>query len=345
MHADEQSFLTAILAAPDDDTPRLVFADWLDERGTADDKARAALIRAQCQAEVLPSGSKERKRLDRQANALVRANQKHWLKDVRPKKFGSDWRFRRGFLDSLSMSPTTFIKRGEELFRLAPTVRTVRFPYAANEVTELAASPFLARLVSVDLTRMCTCGYCDIGEELRDLFKSKHSQNLRYLNISHDRVDADGIAALTRSVNLARLTELDLSENPLGDAGVAALAKSKHLGNVTSLVLDNVAVTPSPGGLAALTTLLQSKHFRSLTRLSLCRNSLNAEAVRALVASPLFAQLTHLDLRANSIKEVAAKALAAADAPKLEGLDLRGNAIGARAQKWLTAKYGARVRL
>lgn len=344
MHADEQSFLTAILATPDDDTPRLVFADWLDERGTADDKARAALIRAQCQAEVLPDG-KERKRLEREANALVRANQKNWLKAVRPKKFGTDWRFRRGFLDSLSMSPTTFIKRGEELFRLAPTVRTVRFPYAANEVTELAASPFLARLVSVDLTRMCTCGYCDIGEELRDLFRSKHSQNLRYLNISRDRVDAEGIAALTRSANLTSLTELDLSENPLGDAGVAALAKSKHLGNLRSLVLDNVALTPSPGGLAALTALLQSKHFRSLTRLSVARNTLNAEAVRALVASPLFGRLTHLDLRANRIGERGAKALASADVSKLEVLDLRDNALGVRAQKWLTATFGTRVRL
>jgi uncharacterized protein (TIGR02996 family) len=30
---DEAAFMAAILAAPDDDAPRLVFADWLDERG------------------------------------------------------------------------------------------------------------------------------------------------------------------------------------------------------------------------------------------------------------------------------------------------------------------------
>ena len=30
---DEAAFLAAILADPDDDAPRLVFADWLDERG------------------------------------------------------------------------------------------------------------------------------------------------------------------------------------------------------------------------------------------------------------------------------------------------------------------------
>ena len=29
--SDEDALLAAIIAAPDDDTPRLVYADWLDE--------------------------------------------------------------------------------------------------------------------------------------------------------------------------------------------------------------------------------------------------------------------------------------------------------------------------
>jgi uncharacterized protein (TIGR02996 family) len=40
------AFLQAILADPDDDAPRLVDADWLDERG---DPARGEFIRVQCQ--------------------------------------------------------------------------------------------------------------------------------------------------------------------------------------------------------------------------------------------------------------------------------------------------------
>jgi uncharacterized protein (TIGR02996 family) len=38
-------FLDAICAAPDDDTPRLVFADWLEEHGEPE---RAEFIRVQC---------------------------------------------------------------------------------------------------------------------------------------------------------------------------------------------------------------------------------------------------------------------------------------------------------
>ena len=43
---DREPFLKAIFAAPDDDLPRLVFADYLDERV---DHAWAELIRVQCE--------------------------------------------------------------------------------------------------------------------------------------------------------------------------------------------------------------------------------------------------------------------------------------------------------
>src|SRR5688500_16170422 len=44
--ATAQAFLDAIVDAPDDDAPRLVYADWLDDHGDAD---RAEFIRAQCE--------------------------------------------------------------------------------------------------------------------------------------------------------------------------------------------------------------------------------------------------------------------------------------------------------
>jgi len=41
----EQDFITEILANPDDDMPRLIFADWLEERGDP----RSEFIRVQCE--------------------------------------------------------------------------------------------------------------------------------------------------------------------------------------------------------------------------------------------------------------------------------------------------------
>jgi uncharacterized protein (TIGR02996 family) len=44
--ADELALLAAVLASPGDDTPRLVYADWLDEHGNPE---RAEFIRMQCE--------------------------------------------------------------------------------------------------------------------------------------------------------------------------------------------------------------------------------------------------------------------------------------------------------
>src|SRR5215207_7697089 len=45
--SQHESFLRAIYDAPDDDTPRLVYADFLEEHGDAD---KAAYIRYECEA-------------------------------------------------------------------------------------------------------------------------------------------------------------------------------------------------------------------------------------------------------------------------------------------------------
>lgn len=51
---EEAALLKAICTQPDDDTPRLVYADWLDEQGGVKDRARATFIRAQVEHAQLP---------------------------------------------------------------------------------------------------------------------------------------------------------------------------------------------------------------------------------------------------------------------------------------------------
>jgi uncharacterized protein (TIGR02996 family) len=46
----EEDFLQAILENPDDDVPRLIFADWLEEQGDP----RGEFIRLQCELAGLP---------------------------------------------------------------------------------------------------------------------------------------------------------------------------------------------------------------------------------------------------------------------------------------------------
>src|SRR5438034_11735243 len=49
------------LDAPEDDQPRLVLADWLEERNGPTDADRAALIRAQCELAGSEGRSEERR--------------------------------------------------------------------------------------------------------------------------------------------------------------------------------------------------------------------------------------------------------------------------------------------
>src|SRR5262245_36577533 len=95
-----QAFLDDICAHPEDDGPRLVYADWLEEN---DDPARAELIRAQCRLAVLPEDSPERPELEGREWELLAQHQKRWLQElpawVRKKPLG----FQRGFVGRISV--------------------------------------------------------------------------------------------------------------------------------------------------------------------------------------------------------------------------------------------------
>jgi uncharacterized protein (TIGR02996 family) len=65
------SFLEAIRADPDDDTPRLVFADWLDENKQPD---RAALIRTQIERDRLAADDDRQSDLQARELRLLAAN-------------------------------------------------------------------------------------------------------------------------------------------------------------------------------------------------------------------------------------------------------------------------------
>src|SRR5688572_17928114 len=54
--AEQAALWSAIRTNPEDDTPRLVYADWLQENG---DEERAEFIRVQCELAKLPWQQKE----------------------------------------------------------------------------------------------------------------------------------------------------------------------------------------------------------------------------------------------------------------------------------------------
>jgi uncharacterized protein (TIGR02996 family) len=77
----EKGFLRAIAASPDDDTTRLVYADWLEERGDL----RAEYLRVEYRVRV--EGTKETSLLMELRSQLDTS----WLRAVRDGRLGRDW--------------------------------------------------------------------------------------------------------------------------------------------------------------------------------------------------------------------------------------------------------------
>ena len=88
-----RGFLDDIVAHIDDDTPRLVYADWLAENGQDD---RAEFIRVQVERARLPAWDGAQVRLRLREQELLARHGEAWLAEL-PAIEGAKWEgFRRG---------------------------------------------------------------------------------------------------------------------------------------------------------------------------------------------------------------------------------------------------------
>src|SRR5262249_34460546 len=111
----EEGFLADIRDNPDDDSTRLIYADWLDEHGRP---ARAAVLRAQAEPGGLPRRGPARRELKQRAGALLKEHEEAWAGPLRP--FVESWRFGRGLIDEVEVEAGRFAEHADELLRLAP---------------------------------------------------------------------------------------------------------------------------------------------------------------------------------------------------------------------------------
>ena len=285
-----EPFLRAILDAPDDDGPRLIYADWLEERGDP----RGEFIRVQC-ALARGADGPQRGALEARQQKLLAAHRREWSRalwdlDCAPLGVAENGGFRRGLLEDAEMDAAVFLGRSEELFRAAP-LRNVTLRRAAGRLAELSASPWLERLA----------GLC----------------------LADNGVAPSDVVALALSPFLTGLAVLDLSGNGVGDVGAAALAGSRGLGGLIRLYLGEAAIGPE-----GARRLADSPHWPRLAELDLGDNRVGEAGAEALAASPTRAGLTELSLDENGVGD--AGAIWLATSPHLAGLTalhLNGNGI------------------
>jgi uncharacterized protein (TIGR02996 family) len=315
----EAGFLQAILEEPDDDTHRLVYADWLEEQG---DTGRAEFIRMQCARSRLPQEDPRRVEMFRREEDFLRQHADRWLGPLRL-DLGA-WHFRRGFLQSVSLPASTFLLHHRLLFRVA-ALEHLRFNRehdgltGADEVARvLADSPLLLRLGSL------TFPPGDLSPDgAAALAGAPSLARLFTLNLGGNDLGPAGARALAESPALARLNFLDLGVNGISREGVTALVASPHLRQLVSLDLNSNGL-----GNAGVSTLAASPHLSGLTTLHLCYNDVGQAGARALARSPHLSRLTWLSLDGNPVGNAAAEELLRAPWQNFRGLSVRNCGIG-----------------
>src|SRR5215213_5526247 len=93
--SDEPALLQAVREQPDQDLPRLAYADWLEENG---EQPRAAFIRAQIQRARLPWDDDRQAELQAAERRLLIGHGLDWLPAEVPIPAV---RFRRGFVEGI----------------------------------------------------------------------------------------------------------------------------------------------------------------------------------------------------------------------------------------------------
>jgi uncharacterized protein (TIGR02996 family) len=327
--------LQACKEVPEDDTPRLVLADWLEEHG---DPARAECIRVQCALATDELAKSEREALKRRRDQIRRQHEKAWLRPF-AKLTGARRGFDRGLIQIIVEDAQVFLSDSvqalagteawawvEQLtFRIkdwlhgrlrfkdwprllaspllqVPKLTIWKSPLGHEGAKLLGEAPHTGHLRELELWGT------GIGDEgTAALAAASAVSKLTSLALVYDHgVGPKGTGALADSPHLSQLRKLNLSGNKIGDAGADALAASPHLARLTSLNLG--AIELGPAGAAALA---RSRHLVHLTEFDLGHNAIGDKGAEALADSSNLKNVVRLELTGNSIGEKGIAALAA----------------------------------
>jgi uncharacterized protein (TIGR02996 family) len=336
------ALLDAARETPEDDTPRMILADWLDRHGDAHEVARAEFIRLQCRVENMADDDSAAEELWCRTAQLAADHEAFWLGSI-PRCVRS-WQFRRGLLDLTVTSRQLLGRRScwppeESVLAWVDGLRVEGL--TAPGAVRLAQLPLLERLLALRVVRNPMAGGRGIGSQGASvLAASLHLLRLRSLDLNGQPIGAEGTAALAASTQLPRLTALKLDFNDIGDIGAVALARSRWWPRLTRLHISGNGI-----GSWGMHALVASSLLTRLTALLLAGNNLDSRDVALLAQSPGVQQLRALDLSGNAVGNAGAVALACSlHLTQLTSLDLADAGIGVKGKASLRRRFGSHVR-
>jgi uncharacterized protein (TIGR02996 family) len=371
MSADRDAFLRAVCDAPEDDTPRLVFADWLDEHGEA---KRAEFIRVSCELEQVEEFGPRWRLLRDRAEKLLTPNRAKWSRVLADRKL-LNVEFRRGFVNEVTVYSKRFVADADTLLALAPILRLKLADLTAARgnvpLDDVLACPAVVRLRGLDLAntplpdpaieQVAACGALGglrelaldaselTGDACRALMRSGHLAGVTELTLAvrfdgNTFGNADGnalVGALASEPGLRRINRLTLRGCHVGPDGAKALAASRHAGGLQYLAISGGGYSAEtrlgPKGIQALAG---SENLSGLTALVVTGQEVGLRGVQALAESPRLAGLRHLDISGNPFTPAMVAALVGS--PKLArhaSLELRHCGVRDADQAGLRARF------
>jgi uncharacterized protein (TIGR02996 family) len=336
-------FVSATLESPEDDTPRLIYADWLEERGDP----RGEFIRLQCARSALPEWDRQAQVLLRQEWVLLERHGAAWRAEL-PRLAGINWEvFDRGFVASLGAdSFEALYRQANKIWQAAPVthvwvsgksrkirldkrqalppLRSLRVTppaFSSVDLGQFADAPLLSSLRRLDLT-----GCYPVRAGWATLFQSPHLNKLSALVLANNAIGYHDLRALAASPSLKALTELNLhgqmgspyeDDHNIGRAGVRILAQAPSFSGLTALDLGGNAVNNQ-----AVRDLLSARNLSHLRSLTLEDNAIEAADLEAFADARTLPRLTHLNLSRNEVGDQGLRALASSPLTDLVRLDL-----------------------
>lgn len=319
---DEREALNrAVVAAPDDDLPRLVFADWLEEH---DESAYAAFVRAQVELANTRPWEPFAVRLRHREPALVTGGP-WWSALPRVDGYGLKWHpefaFRRGFAWGLIVRDVaTFFAEAPRLFEVAP-IGQLHLPSATlDQWKHFAAQPWLPRVKSLHFYGTRTPiepvrVFCDaplatgleevvfgragshaMPELVAALFRSPVGRRLRRLEfrVGYESLE-EMIATFASGPEPPRLDALAFDTTRFAPHHVEQLVESPVLDTLTALTIVHTSLGEEVG----LGRVVRCPRLGRLTRLTLSGVEADEEGMAELTASPHLAGLRMLNLSRN----------------------------------------------
>lgn len=227
---EQRHLFNYILAQPDSDLPRLIYADWLEEH---DDPERAEYIRLLCLFAAVARGeqvAKENLNAER-FQQLYLGNQDRWQIEL-PSLPGVWFDFReghRGFPTLGCRNPDDLIKHVERLRQLTPveSIHFLRLP--PRPLSRLLRTEYLDGISKLAIDEVPANGEQGLARWLATPGASK----MQSLRIRHCHGLNTILEALAQTPHLSQLWHLNFDgwspDGPPDREVILAMARSKHL--------------------------------------------------------------------------------------------------------------------